>query len=168
MMWPSTFFKLLWTKFKNRRCFFFSQHTTFIYCLNCIITIPVLVGQEEGAEVLPHKEQLVSASNSTCGAEPGVFPGSVMVAALVLCCTGRCCPVCPATRGRVWSRRVGTLPFQRGQGLQFPSDQGLWAKFHPEHLCGAAVHINNDIEAYGERAGCCVRHANCKKPNSGK
>lgn len=118
-----------------------------------LFTIPVFVMQDEGVEVLPHKEQLASVSNSTCGAEPGTFPGHVLVAALALYCTERWCPGCSASHGRVWSRRGGTLPFQRGQGLQFPSDQGLWAKFHPEHLCGAAVHINNNIETYGERAG---------------
>lgn len=37
MMWPSTFFKLFWTKFKNGTCVFFSQCSTFIYWHNCII-----------------------------------------------------------------------------------------------------------------------------------
>lgn len=133
-----------------------------------LFTVPVFVRQEGGVEVLPHKEQLASVSNSTCRTEPGVCPGHVPGAVLLLCCMGQRCPGCSATHCRAWSRGLGTLAFQRGQGLQFPSDQGLWAKFHPEHLCGTAVHINNNIETYGERTGWCLRHANCKKPNSRK
>lgn len=148
MMWPSTFFKLLWPMFKNGTCVFFSQ---LAICIIVLFTIPVFVRQEEGVEVLPHKEQLASVSNSTCRAEPGMFPGHVPGAVLLLCCSEQRCPGCSASHCRVWSRGVGTLAFQRGQGLQFPSDQGLWAKFHPEHLCGTAVPINNNTETYGER-----------------
>lgn len=53
-----------------------------------LFTIPVFGMQEESAEVVPHEEQLVSVSNSTCRAEPGVFPGDVLGVLLLFCCMG--------------------------------------------------------------------------------
>lgn len=63
---------------------------------------------------------------------------------------------------------VGSPASQRGHGLQFPSDQALWDKQHPQLPCEAAVRVNNDLETCGHWAGCCMRCANCKNPNSGE
>lgn len=96
-----------------------------------LASLAVPVRQEEGVEVVPHREQLASASNSTCGAEPGVFPGHGPAAVPVLCCWDMAWGAQPPTAGFGAGGQEHCPPFHRGQGLQFPSDQGLWAKFHP-------------------------------------
>ena len=107
-------------------------------------------------------------SNLTHRAETSASPGKAPAAATLRAARDDVAWGAQPPAAVFWSRSVATPAFQRGLGLQFPSDQALWDKYHPELLCETAVHVNNDLETYENWAGCCMRHANRKKPNSGK
>lgn len=101
----------------------------------------------------------MSVSNLTRRAETSASPGDVPAAAVLRAARDAVAWSAQPPAAVFSSRSVGMPAFQRGRGLQFPSDQTLWDKYHPELLCETAVHINNDLETYGNRAGCCMRHA---------
>lgn len=101
-----------------------------------LFTISEFVRPEEGVEVLPHKEQPVSVSNPTWRAEPGVFPGHVLAAALVLCCRDNA----------AWGAQTPTAGLGAGALEHCHSREARVYSFPPTKVSGPSSTQNTFVE----------------------